>query len=48
MGCYGDQHDIEFTEPTDVRFIKLTVTTEFSAGGQSIVAIGEFDVLVKE
>ncbi|MDG2127719.1 MAG: sulfatase-like hydrolase/transferase [Fuerstiella sp.] len=39
------RNEIKFTEPTGRRFIKLAVTDAVSAGGQSIAAIGELDVL---
>ena len=41
-----EQHFIKFTNPTDALFVKLTVTNAVSAGGQSIAAIGELDVVL--
>ena len=41
-----EQHFIKISKPTDALFVKLTVTNAVSAGGQSIAAIGELDVVL--
>lgn len=40
-------HAIRFTAPTSKRFIRFEITDAVSAGGQSIAAIGELDVILK-
>jgi endo-alpha-N-acetylgalactosaminidase len=41
------EQKVVFPEPTTEKFIKFETTDAVSAGGQSIAAIGELDVLVK-